>query len=200
MFLHSMIQSLPVNNAVPPFHDKHTLNLSDCSKFHDTEPSSPWFCSPVPHLTVFNAIPPFHGTEPPSSWYYSPIPWCYSPIPFQETFIPWICSPIPWYSTNPFHDGVAPFHNTDSHNPWRTFRLWNCSTILWYRTSPIAYRYMNVGIGNKAPEFHFWEHIDRFCGTVKISNTYIVRTSYTRIPVHFQSMVDTLCQHVTICA
>ncbi len=75
MFLHSMIQSLPVHNVVPPFHDEHTLNLSNCSKFHDTEPSSSWFCFPVLHLTVFNAIPPFHGTEPPSSWYYSPIPW-----------------------------------------------------------------------------------------------------------------------------
>ncbi len=123
MFLNAMIQSLLVHNVVYPFHDKHILNLSNCSKFHDTEPSSPWFCSPVPHLTVFNAIPPFHGTEPPSSWYYSPIPWCYSPIPFQETVSPWICSPIPWYRTNPFHDGVAPFHNTDSHIQWRNFHF-----------------------------------------------------------------------------
>ncbi len=75
MFLHSMIQSLPVHDVVPPFHYKHTLNLSNYSQFHDTESPSSWCWSLIPDLLVHNAIPPFHGTEPPSSWYYSPIPW-----------------------------------------------------------------------------------------------------------------------------
>jgi len=75
LFLNSLIQNLSVHNVVSPFHDKHTLNLSNCSKFHDTEPPSSWCWSSIPDLPGHNAIPPFNGTEPPSSWYYSPNPW-----------------------------------------------------------------------------------------------------------------------------
>ncbi len=149
----SMVQNLPVHDSVPLFQTFRSLMLFPHSMVQNL---------PV-HDTILplhDAVPPFYDNKTISM--------------IQNQPIPWWCSPnkkLPHSITR-----IFPFNEEPS-------TAWNCSTILWYRTFPIAYRYMNVGIGNKAPDFHFWEHINRIFGTVQISTTYIVRTSYARIPV-----------------